>query len=141
MAVGLERIRNKVTALYGEAALSDPTRRVMTFFHEVMFLPTLPCRPGTHMAREMDTLVAALDNMIEGNVARVGDIIFGRYTALTEALQPEGHWDVAREHEVLPQRSAGVASEEDRQRAMLIQSRTARFRSQLEAVRNRGSAG
>ena len=39
----------------------------------------------------MDTLVAALDSMIEGNMARVGDIIFGRYTALTEAIVPEGH--------------------------------------------------
>ena len=89
------------------------------------------------MCREMETLVAALDHMIEGNVARVGGILFGRYTALTEALRPDGHWEVAREFEVLPQVSIGIASEEDRQRAILIQNRTARFRERLEAVRDR----
>jgi hypothetical protein len=141
MAVGLERIRKVLSALHGDAAASDPRRRVMIFYHEVVFLPSLAARPGTHMSREMETLVAALDHMIEGNVARAGDILFGRYKAMTEALRSDGHWDVAREHEVLPQRSIGIASEEERQRALLIQSRTARFHQQLATVRGQSSSG
>ena len=137
MAVGLERIRRRLSALHGDALARDPTRPVMAFYHQVMFLPTLGIRPGTHAMREMETLVAALDGMIEGNVARVMDILFGRYTALTESLLPHGTWDVAREHEVLPQRAMGIASEEERQRALMIQARTQRFQQQLESVRNR----
>ena len=113
----------------------------MIFYHEVVFLPSLTARPGTHMSREMETLVAALDHMIEGNAARAGDILFGRYKAMTEALRNDGHWDVAREHEVLPQKSIGIASEEERQRALLIQSRTARFHQQLATVRGQSSSG
>ena len=110
----------------------------MAFYHQVMFLPTLGVRPGTHAMREMETLVAALDGMIEGNVARVTDILFGRYTALTEALRPDGHRDVAKEYEFLLKKTIGIASEQERQRAILIQSRTAFFCQRLEAVRGRG---
>ena len=60
---------------------------------------------------------------------------------MTVALRSDGHWDVAREHEVLPQRSIGIASEEERRRALLIQSRTARSHQQLATVRGQSSSG
>jgi hypothetical protein len=77
--------------------------------------------------------------LIEGDLARVGDLLMGRMKALEEALS-DGSWDLAREYEVLPQRETGITTDFERQRAAALQMRNVRLRVAMNNVRSQGIA-
>ena len=74
MAAGLERIRRRLSSLHGDQFLADQSRRVMNVYHEIVLLPALAMTPNVHTRREMETLAAAIDCLVEGNKARCGDL-------------------------------------------------------------------
>jgi hypothetical protein len=131
MAAGLERIRRSLSSLHGDQVLADQSRRIMNFYHEIVLLPALATTPNVHTRRKMETLSAAIDCLVEGNPDRCGDLLLGRYKALEEACS-ESHWDVARELEVLPQKTIGIATDEERQRAAMIRARTLRLQQAVQ---------
>ena len=136
-ASGLERIRGKLSAFHGDAATTQ--KRVMMLYYETVFKPGLERAPPIHHEREMKTICASLDQLIEGDLARVGDLLMGRMKALEEALS-DGSWDLAREYEVLPQRETGITTDFERQRAAALQMRNVRLRVAMNNVRSQGNA-
>ena len=81
----------------------------------------------------MHTLAQALDSLVEGDLARVGDILMGRYKALESHTQ-SGTWDIASELEALPKRDLSLTSEKELARITPLQLRKARRRQSLQAV-------
>ena len=136
-ASGLERIRGKLSAFHGDAATAQ--KRVMMLYYETVFKPGLDRAPPIHHEREMKTICATLDQLIEGDLARGGDLLMGRMKALEEALS-DGSWDLAREYEVLPQRETGITTDFERQRAAALQMRNVRLRVAMNNVRSQGIA-
>ena len=87
----------------------------------------------------MKTICASMDALIEGDLARAGDLLMGRMKALEEALS-DGTWDFAREYEVLPQREIGITTDSERQRAATLQMRNARLKAAMASLRARGTS-
>ena len=136
-ASGLDRIRKKLASLLGGQIRTD--QRVLSVYYETLLKSGLAQPPPVHHEREMRTIAAALDELIEGNLQKVGDLLMGRFKALEEALL-DGTWDFAREYEVLPQREVGITTDSERHRAAALQMRTVRLRAAMASVRSRGSA-
>ena len=78
-----------------------------------------------------------LDKLIEGNVVSCGDVFMGRFKALEESLVSDGGWEVARKHEVVPQRQVGISSEEERQGVMALQVREVQLKTALSNLHGR----
>ena len=113
-------------------------RRLFAFYLEVMLKPSLQFVPNGHTDRELRTVVAGLDALMEGDTARTGDILIGRFKALEESLI-DGGWELASQMEVVPQNEVGLASEEERHRAATLHLRRQRLETSLGSLR--GSRG
>ena len=135
--MGLERIRTKLSAMHGDSV--QEKRRIMMLYYETVYRPSLQHPPPVHHEREMKTICATLDALIEGDLCKGGDLLMGRMKALEEALA-DGTWDFAREYEVLPQREIGITTDVERHRAASMQMRNVRLRAAMASVRSRGSA-
>ena len=133
MAGGVQRVKSALAAVYGEEAVSSEGRRLFTFYFQVMVRPRLPQNLSPHSEREMVTLVEALDCLLEGNTARVGDILVTRLKALEEAAR-DGSWSLAQEYEVVPTGEHGLASEGERHHAAALQLRKAKLVQHLATL-------
>ena len=138
-AMSLERIRERLSAIHGDSALAQEGRRLVTFYHEVIFKPKVKADFSFKMEREMKTLVEGIDALLEGSLDRVGDVLMGRYKALEDA-STSGSWAVAREFEAVPQVDDGLVTDAERQRAVALQLRRVRLQTALRSVRGGGAA-
>ena len=81
----------------------------------------------------MVTPVEAIDCLLEGNPARVGDILISRLKAVEEAAR-DGTWSLAQEYEAVPSSEPGLASESERHHAAALQLRKAKLVQHLAAL-------
>jgi len=137
-AASLQRIRDRLSAIHGDSAMAQEGRRLVTFYHEVIFKPKAKADFSYKMEREMVTLVEAIDALLEGSLDRVGDVLMGRYKALEDA-STTGSWAVAREFEAVAERDDGLVTDAERQRAVSLQLRRVRLQTALRTVRGGGS--
>ena len=86
-----------------------------------------------HTLREFVTLASAMDALLEGETAKAGDILIGRFKALEEATK-EGSWRIAQEFEVIPQEDEDLVGHEERYRAASLQLRSSKLRSYMDVV-------
>ena len=138
-AASLQRIRDRLSAIHGDSAMAQEGRRLVTFYHEVIFKPKAKADFSYKMEREMVTLVEAIDALLEGSLDRVGDVLMGRYKALEDA-STTGSWAVAREFEAVAERDDGLVTDAERQRAVSLQLRRVRLQTALRTVRGGGSS-
>ena len=110
--MGVKRVREDLAALQGTHSDSTEMKRVMSFYHAVVFAPNHP-NVGEHTAQEMRTLAEILDSLCEGNLSRVGDGAMQRYKALACATD-DGSWALASEIEVVDPRQKSIVSEQER---------------------------
>ena len=113
--------------------MKNERRQLLTFYHEMLFKPDVKRSLSEGFDRQMHTLARALDSLVEGDLARVGDILMGWYKALKSHTQ-SGTWDIASELEALPKRDLSLTSEEELSRITALQLRKARLRQSLQAV-------
>ena len=83
-AASLQRTRERLSAIHGDSAMAQEGRRLVTFYHEVIFKPKAKADFSYKMEREMMTLVEAIEALLEGSLDRVGDVLMGRYKALED---------------------------------------------------------
>ena len=114
---GLQKIRERLTALQGGTVESrTELRRVLSFYHQVIFRPLAQQRGravSIHTEHEMATLAEGVDCLIDGDLARLGDILLQRYKALERSVEDSGAWAVAQELEVIEHAGVGLASYEE----------------------------
>ena len=126
-------MKSALAAVYGEEAVSSDGRRLFTFYFQEMVRPRLPQNLSRHTEHEMVTLVEAVDCLLEGNTARVGDILVARLKALEEAAR-DGSWSLAQEYEAVPTGQHGLASEGERHHAAALQLRKAKLVQHLATL-------
>ena len=94
-----------MAAIRGSEAGGNEGRRLLTLYFEVILKPNVrgsKSELSHHTAREIVTLASAMDTLLEGDTAKTGDILIGRFKALGEATK-DGSWRIAQEFEVVPQ--------------------------------------
>ena len=108
-------------------------KRILNFYHAVIFQQAArdTGRPlSVRTQREMETLAEAVGCLIEGDLPRLGDVIYQRYAALEKA-HLDGSWLVAQELEVLEQQRLGLATDEQVLRGSRRQLEAARLQQTL----------
>ena len=134
-AAGLEKVKTKLVTIHGQQAVDSERRRLMVFYHEIFFKASLKgVTLSEEQDREMHTVAQALDSLVEGDLARVGDILMGRYKSLEKHART-GTWEIAAELEALPQIEHSLTSEEEMHRIAAIQLRKSRLQQSLRSVR------
>ena len=137
-AGGMRQVKAKLAALHGDEAVQQ--RRLMTFYLEIVLRPQFPSAPNNHTDRELKTVAAAIDALVEGDTMRAGDLLMGRFKALEESVN-SGTWALAQELEVLPRNELGLASEGERHRAAAVRLREAKLQAALESLHGQGRRG
>ena len=135
---GLTKIKERLLALQGAsgATTDQDLRRVLSFYHEVIFKSKNGDLTNKHTEAEMATLAEAVDCLSEGDLGRLGDILLQRYTALERSVT-DGNWIVAQEMEVLDHNRSGLASDEQVWRASRRQLHAAQLQRTLEGLTRR----
>ena len=63
--------------------------------------------------RELRTLATALDLLVDGRLAQIGDLLVQRMKAIEIAIAV-GQWYVAQHHELIPPMDSGLVSPSER---------------------------
>ena len=93
-----------------------------------VLIPSLGEKPSLRNGRELETLAAALDALVEGDLEVVGDLLASRFKAVEAATQ-EGHWNVARHYELLGDTRIGTATQQEREAALREQASELRLKA------------
>jgi hypothetical protein len=78
--------------------------------------------------RELRTLAEAIDLLLRGDVAQVGDLLMQRFKAI-EATTGDMPWAVAQHLELIPQSQVTALADEERAAAASIELRESRLRA------------
>ena len=138
--LALTRIKARLSTIHGTEALAEDGRRVLKYYHEVLFKPTLHPQAASRAEahdREMQTLATAMDCILEGSLGRGADILMARYKSLEEHSRT-GVWDVANELEAIAYKDNSIVTEGERHRAAALQLRRSRLQQSLASVRREG---
>ena len=112
----------------------------MTFYLEIVLRLQFLSNPNNHTDRELKTVAAAIDALVEGDTMRPGDLLIGRFKAMKESVN-SGKWTLAQELELLPSNELGLASEGERHRAAAVRVREAKLQAALESLHGQGRRG
>ena len=111
---GLEEMRKYMQARVGEERTEQSWRqqRVGAYIQQVLFVRHNPSQIGVRNTREILTLSAALDALLEEDFAVVGDLLMQRLKAVESALV-EG-WNVASHQELIASPNASLTSQKEK---------------------------
>ena len=111
---GLEEMRKYMAARVGEGQAEQSWRqqRVGAYVQQVLFVRHNPSQIGVRNTREILTLSAALDALLEQDFPMVGDLLMQRLKAVESALV-EG-WNVAAHQELIASPNASLTSAKEK---------------------------
>ena len=125
----LDRIRGFLVGRQGGSP--EEARQMAALFTPYLrsvLIPSLAETPSLRNGRELETLAAALDALVEGNLEVVGDLLASRFKAVEAATQ-EGHWNVAKHYELLGDTRVGTATSLEREAALREQASELRLKA------------
>ena len=114
----------------GDPAAGWQDRKVMAYINQVLLVQHPPQQLGLRNLREAQTLGQALDLIMEGQVARAGDLLMQRLKALETAVSDQS-WHQARHQELIPAQAASLSRVEEKEQAAKTEVRAAKLRSLL----------
>ena len=123
----------------GKAGIAETKwqdHRVASYTSQVLMVQHPPKDIGPARTRELQTLTQAMDLLLDGRLAELGDTLMGRYQATEESIR-DGGWDVARHYETIPPMIASSVGDGQRSRALGLATREAKLKEQLKAAKSR----
>ena len=111
-----------------EAGWQD--RKVMAYINQVMLAQHPPQQLGLRNLREAQTLGQALDLIMEGQVARAGDLLMQRLKALETAVSDQT-WQQARHQELIAPQAASLSRGAEKEQAAKAEIRAAKLKGLL----------
>ena len=90
--------------------------RMMAYISQVVLTQHTPQAIGVRNHRELLTLGRAIDMLVQGQLAELGDLLMQRLKALETSLVDQG-WHSARHQELIPPHSASLTTEGERRKA------------------------
>ena len=132
---GVSRIKGRLSTIHGAEALTEDGRPVVQHYYAVLFRPTLDdeaaARAMAH-EREMRTLAAAMDCLLQEAPHKAGDLLMARFKPLEEH-SGTGSWEIASKLEAFDNSGDSILTEGERQRIAILH----RQRARLHAARKR----
>ena len=107
-----------------EAGWQD--RKVMAYINQVLLVQHPPQQLGLRNLREAQTLGQALDLIMEGQIAKAGDLLMQRLKAL-ETVNDQG-WQQARHMELIAPQAASLAKVTEKEQAAKSELRAAKLK-------------
>ena len=101
---------------------------MFTAYLSSVLMPSFGDKSSIRHTRELQTLAAALDQLIQGNLAGVADLLAQRFKAVEMAAQ-EGSWSVARHFELVGDGKVSSSSQREREQATLAERHDQRMRA------------
>lgn len=112
-----------------EAGWQD--RKVMAYINQVLLVQHPPQQLGLRNLREAQTLGQALDLILEGQVARAGDLLMQRLKALESAVNDQS-WNQARHQELIAPQTASLSRVVEKEQAAKLEIRAAKLRGLVQ---------
>ena len=133
---GLKEQSQFTSTRAGRTADDAGEQRVGTYLNQVLLAQHPPARIGAPKLRELMTLQMAMDTLLDGNLALVGDILMQRFKAVEGSLN-DGGWELSRHMELVPPSGASSSSQGERERAGRAALREAKLAVTLEDLRKK----
>ncbi len=109
-------------------AMSWDQRRVMAYVNQIMLTNHPGGGPGVRNQREAVTLGSAIDLLLDGSLASLGDLLMQRLKALETAMQ-EQNWQSARHQELISPQAASLTNTGEKEMASKVELRMMKLRS------------
>ena len=110
--------------------------KMMAYINQVVLVQHPPPAIGVRSHRELITLGTAIDMLIMGELAELGDLLMQRLKALETSLV-ESNWMSARHQELIPPQAASLTSESERRRAAKQEAASLKLKELMN--KNRGN--
>ena len=106
-------------------------RKVMSYISQVMLNKHPLSKIGLRSYREVLSIGAALDHLLQGQLAECGDLLMQRLKALETSFQ-EGGWSSARHQELIPAVDASITGQHEREAVAKMELRAIKLRQALQ---------
>ena len=110
---------------------------VLAYINQVLFANVSQEKMGVRNAREIRTLAEAIDCLLRGQLARLGDLLMQRLKAVESAVL-EGAWTMAKHQELIPDIGASLSNPAEREAAAKAELRAIKLRKALEHAKGKG---
>ena len=110
---------------------------VLAYINQVLFANVSQEKMGVRNAREIRTLAEAIDCLLRGQLARLGDLLMQRLKAAESAVL-EGAWTMAKHQELIPDIGASLSNPAEREAAAKAELRAIKLRKALEHAKGKG---
>ena len=125
----IERLRQYLVTRHGaEPDEQEAIAAIFLPYVTSVLLPTFGDKASLRDSRELITLGTALDALIRGDFDTCGDILCGRFKAV-ETKMGDGHWNVARHHELIAESRVSAVSQKERERAIRQENQDLKYRT------------
>ncbi len=129
---GLEEMGRYLADRIGEAGEEVPwhQRRVMAYINQIMMSGPQGASVGVRNQREAMTLGGALDLLLSGSLASLGDLLMQRLKALETAMQDQ-NWQAARHQELISPQMASLSTTTEKELAGKAEMRQQKLRQMM----------
>ena len=112
----------------GQDEIRWDQRRVMAYINQILLVGHQGGGPGVRNQREAVTLGTAIDLLLSGSLASLGDLLMQRLKALETAMQ-EQNWQAARHQELISPQTASLTNPGERELASRTEIRMMKLRA------------
>ena len=112
----------------GQEEIRWDQRRVMAYVNQILLVGHQGGSPGVRNQREAVTLGTAIDLLLNGSLASLGDLLMQRLKALETAMQ-EQNWQAARHQELISPQSASLTNTGEREMASRTELRMMKLKA------------
>eukprot|EP00435_Cladocopium_sp_Y103_P048232 s510_g14.t1 len=111
--------------------------KMMGYVNQILFMRHPPSQIGVRNQREVVTLAAGVDLLLQGKLAELGDLMIQRLKALESSFSDQS-WMTARHQEIIPPVGASLTGELERRQAARLELSNAKLKT-LERDQPRSS--
>eukprot|EP00438_Fugacium_kawagutii_P005652 Skav226154 [mRNA] locus=scaffold3275:7240:8613:+ [translate_table: standard] len=112
--------------------------RMMAYVNQVILSQHPQSSMGIRNYRELVTVGTAIDLLLSGHLAQLGDLLMQRMKALESSLNDQG-WQQARHQELIPPVGASLTSEMERRRSAKQELASAKLKEAIQKSRSSGN--
>jgi len=105
-------------------------KALVTRYLTQALVPSAGSKLSLRNSRELRTLAEAMDALLQGDLARCGDLLIQRFKAMESAMA-DSDWSLAKHLELIPESEVAVTSYGEREHASKLELRERKLRDRL----------
>ena len=115
----------------GDERQEEMQAEVESYLSTVL-MPSLGATMSARNERELRTLAKGLDKLVKGDAAGAADVLVQRFKAV-ETASSDGHWGIAKHHELLPSGAVSAVPDREREAAARMEKEERKLRATTAA--------